>query len=138
MFEGYTMQRHNVRAVLGLAGCIALLSGASCGGKGYLTEPQIPGVGQEVSLVQVDGVPVPTVIASSAVDQTTVVSGKATLGEAIASGTYLISLRRATGMTGITSTVSGTVVFVWTEKTVAATIDLGAGLRAHTFTFSRN
>ncbi len=79
----------------------------------------------------------PRVIASNASEQTSVVGGKAILGEAIASGQYRISLLRGTGMSAMTSTVSGTVVFTWTEQNVSAAIDLGAGLGSHTFTFQR-
>jgi hypothetical protein len=132
MKKGYTF------AAMSLAGCIMVLSAAKCGGKGYLTEPKIPGVGLEAPLVQVDGVPVPAIIASSAGDKTTLVSGKATLGEAIASGSYLISLQRTTGTSVSSSTASGTVLFAWTDKAVTATIDLGTGLGTHTLTFSRN
>ena len=131
------MTRRTVRVVLGLVTAIALLSAARCGSKGYATEPQIPGVGQEAPLVQVDGHALPTAVASNASEQASVVGGKATLGEAIASGQYKISLLRGTGMSAMTSTVSGTVVFTWTEATVSATIDLGTGLGAHTFTFKR-
>ncbi len=132
------MRRHHVRALLGFVGCTTILMAAKCGSKGYLTEPPIPGVGQVAPLVQVDGQGLPTVIASSASDQTSVVSGKATLGEAIASGKYAIVLLRGTGASAMTSTVSGTVVFAWNEKNVAATVDLGAALGTHTFTFQRN
>ena len=131
------MKTHSVRVVLGLVSAVAILAAARCGSKGYATDTQIPGIGQEVPLVQVDGHALPTVIASDASEQTSVVGGKATLGEAIASGQYKISLLRGTGMSAMTSTVSGTVVFTWTETTVSAAIDLGAGLGSHTFTFQR-
>ncbi len=49
------MKRQTVRVVLGLVSGIALLSAARCGSKGYATAPQIPGVGIEVPLAQVDG-----------------------------------------------------------------------------------
>jgi hypothetical protein len=132
------MKKSYAYAAMSLAGCIMGLSAAKCGGGGYLTEPKIPGVGIEAPLAQVDGAPVPAVIASSAGDKTTVVSGKATLGEAIASGNYLISLRRTTEAGATTATASGTVIFAWTDKTVTTTVDLGTGLGTHTLTFSRN
>src|SRR5436190_13328809 len=119
-YSGDNMKKGYSYAALSLVGCMMFLSAAKCGGKGYLTEPKIPGVGLEAPLVQVDGALVPAVIASSAGDQTTVVSGKAILGEAIATGSYLISLRRTTGTSATVSTVSGTVIFAWTEKTVTA------------------
>jgi hypothetical protein len=132
------MKKHNVRVVCGLIACTAILMGARCGGKGYLTEPGIPGIGNEVPLFAVDGKPLPTVIASSASDQTTVVGGKATLGEAIASGQYTISLRHTAATASDNSTSTGTVVFDWESGPgVAANIDLGAGLGTHTFRFSR-
>ena len=80
------MKTHSVRVVLGLVSAVAILAAARCGSKGYATDTQIPGIGQEVPLVQVDGHVLPTVIASNASEQTSVVGGKATLGEAIASG----------------------------------------------------
>ena len=132
------MKTNQVRAFLGLIGCAAILMAAKCGGKGYATEPQIPGVGQEVPLVQVDGQGLPTLIASG-LTQTSVVGGKATLGEAIASGKYSIVLLRGTGASAMTLTVSGTVVFDWESGPgVAATVDLGQGLGAHTFRFQGN
>jgi hypothetical protein len=119
-----------------LVGTIVLLSAAKCGGKGYITAP-IPGTAQ-ATLQQVDGAALPAAIVSTSDVQITVVSGTATLGEAIASGQYLISVRRVTPIGTTTSKVSGTVGFAWSESTVAAAIDLGAGLGTHTFTFARN
>ncbi len=131
------METHPVSVVRPLFACIAIVLLAACS-KGT-DEPlhPIPGIGQEVPLASVDGKTLPTIIASSASDQTVVVSGKATLGEAIASGQYAISLRHSMGATADTSTASGTVVFAWTEATVTATIDLGGSLGIHTFVFSR-
>src|SRR2546423_11937153 len=82
---GRRMQQRVVRNFFAFFATLAVLTAAKCGSKGYVTSP-IPGVGQEVPLVQVDGKAVPTVIASGALSHTTVVAGKATLGEAIASG----------------------------------------------------
>ena len=120
-----------------VAGAVAVLLAAKCGSKGYVTSP-IPGVGQEVPLVQVDGKAVPTVIASNASSQTTVVGGKATLGEAIASGKYNVVLQKEVGMSTTSTSVTGDVVFTWSDRNVSATIDLGSGLGPHTFTFQRN
>ena len=132
------MKTKQVRALIGLIGCATILTAARCGSKGYATAPQVPGVGQEVPLIQVDGQALPTVIASGAT-QTSVVGGKATLGEAIASGKYSIVLLRGTGASAMTSTVSGTVVFDWESGPgVAASVDLGSGLGTHTFRFQRN
>jgi hypothetical protein len=72
------MERHPVSAVRPLFACIAIVLLAACG-KGTDPQPQIPGIGVQVPLVQVDGKALPTVIALSASDQTVVVSGKATL-----------------------------------------------------------
>jgi hypothetical protein len=132
------MRLSKVRALVGLVGCAAILMAAKCGGKGgYLTEP-VPGVGLEVPLAQVDGKAVPLVIVSNATDQTSVVGGKATLGEAIASGQYSITLQHSTGASVMRSTVSGTVVFDWESGPgVAAMVDLGAGLGTHTFRFQQ-
>jgi hypothetical protein len=132
------MKTNQVRAFLGLIGCATILMAAKCGGKGYATGPVIPGVGQEVPLVQVDGQAVPTVIASGAT-QTSVIGGKAILGEVIRSGSYSIVLQRGTGASAMTSTVSGTVVFDWESGPgVAANVDLGQGLGTHTFRFQGN
>jgi TonB family protein len=131
------MKRRFVRASLTLASAVAVLSAAKCGSKGYITQP-IPGVGQEVPLVQVDGKAVPTVIASGVSGQTTVIGGKATLGEAIASGNYNVVLQQDAGMSTTSRSVTGNVLFSWTERSVSASIDLGPGLGAHTFTFQRN
>ncbi|HKR08603.1 MAG TPA: hypothetical protein VJS39_05395 [Gemmatimonadaceae bacterium] len=70
--------------------------------------------------------------------RTTVVGGKATLGEAIASGRYNVVLQSENGASTTNSTVTGDVVFTWTERTVSGSIDLGQGLGTHTFTFQRN
>jgi hypothetical protein len=72
------MERHPVSAVRPLFACIAIVLLAACG-KGTDPQPQIPVIGVQVPLMQVDGKALPTVIASSASDQTVVVSGKATL-----------------------------------------------------------
>jgi|SRR5690349_16284256 len=131
------MRTSKVRNLVALVACAAVLMAAKCGGKGgYFTGP-IPGIGNEVPLAQVDGKAVPLVIASSATDQTSVIGGKATLGEAIASGQYTITLQHSAGASVMRSTVSGTVVFDWESGPgVAATVDLGAGLGTHTFRFA--
>ena len=128
------MNRNPVSAFKALVGLMAIALLVACGGG---KQPTIPGVGIEVPLSQVDGMALPTTIASGASDQTVVVSGKATLGEAIASGRYAITLRHSVGATADTSTASGYVVFAWTESTVSANIDLGGGLGTHTFIFAR-
>ena len=120
-----------------IVGALPVLLAAKCGSKGYMTSP-IPGVGQEVPLVQVDGKALPTLIASGASSQTTVIGGKATLGEAIASGKYNVVLQEEAGMSTTSKSITGDVVFTWTERTVSASIDLGNGLGPHTFTFQRN
>ena len=130
------MKRGIVRVSVMLVAGLAVLQAAKCGGKGYMTSP-IPGVGQEVPLVQVDGKAVPTLISSGASSQTTVIGGKATLGEAIASGKYNVVLQEQAGMSTTSKTVTGDVVFRWTDRTVSASIDLGSGLGSHTFTFQR-
>ena len=131
------MKRRFVGASLAFVGAMAVLLAAKCGSKGYVTSP-IPGVGLEVPLVQVDGKAVPTVILSDASGQTTVVGGKATLGEAIASGKYNLVLQQEAGTSTTSKTFTGDVVFTWTEQAVSASIDLGSGLGPHTFTFRRN
>jgi len=131
------MQQRVVRNFFAFFATLAVLTAAKCGGKGYMTSP-VPGVGQEVPLVQVDGKAVPTVIASGALNHTTVIGGRATLGEAIASGRYNVVLQSENGGSTTNSTVTGDVVFAWTERTVSASIDLGSGLGTHTFTFQRN
>ena len=131
------MRKRIVRVSFTVGATLAVLTAAKCGGKGYVTSP-IPGVGQEVPLVQVDGKAVPTVIASGASSQTTVIGGKATLGEAIASGRYNIGLQSENGASMTNTTVTGDVVFTWTERAVTGSIDLGQGLGTHTFTFQRN
>ena len=131
------MNKRVVGTSLVVVAAAAVLLAAKCGSKGYVTSP-IPGVGQEAPLVQVDGKAVPTVIASNASSQTTVIGGKATLGEAIASGKYNVVLQKEVGMSTTSTTVTGDVVFTWTDKNVSATIDLGPGLGPHTFTFQRN
>jgi len=78
------------------------------------------------------------VIASGPSTQTTVIGGKATLGEAIASGRYNIGLQFENGSSTTNTTVTGDVVFTWTDRTVSGSIDLGPGLGAHSFTFQRN
>jgi hypothetical protein len=112
----------------------AITFAAACSGAG--TNPIIPGIGNEVPLARVDGQGLPFTLASSATEQTSVVAGKATLGEAIASGDYSITLVRQVGNTAQTSTVSGNVVFDWGGGTVSATVDLGGSLGKHTFLFS--
>ncbi|HJP60797.1 MAG TPA: hypothetical protein VJ865_12390 [Gemmatimonadaceae bacterium] len=131
------MKKRLVRISFVVASTLAVLTAAKCGSKGYVTSP-VPGVGQEVPLVQVDGKAVPTVIASGVSSQTTVVGGKATLGEAIASGRYNVVLQSESGGSATNATITGDVIFTWTEKTVSAPIDLGPGLGTHTFTFQRN
>jgi len=49
-----------------------------------------------------------------------------------------VVLQKEVEMSTTTTTVTGGVVFTWTEKDVSATIDLGSGLGPHTFTFQRN
>src|SRR2546423_11234880 len=134
---GRRMQQRVVRNFFAGFVTLAVLTAAKCGGKGYVTSP-VPGVGQEVPLVQVDGKAVPTVIAAGALSHTTVVGGKATLGEAIASGRYNVVLQSENGGSTTNSTVTGDVVFTWTQSSVSASIDLGPGLGTHTFTFQRN
>jgi hypothetical protein len=131
------MKKRVVRISFALIATLAVLTAAKCGGKGYMTSP-VPGVGQEVPLVQVDGKAVPAVIASGPSTQTTVIGGKATLGEAIASGRYNIGLQFENGSSTTNMTVTGDVVFTWTDRTVSGSIDLGPGLGAHSFTFQRN
>ena len=131
------MKGRFARASLTLVSTVAILSAAKCGSKGYITQP-ISGTGQEAPLVQVDGKAVPTVIASSGSGQTTVIGGKATLGQAIASGNYNVVLQQEAGMSTTSRSITGNVVFTWTERNVSASIDLGPGLGAHTFTFQRN
>jgi len=133
----FLMRKRVARISFVVGATVAVLTAAKCGSKGYVTSP-IPGVGQEVPLVQVDGKAVPTVIASSSSSQTTVIGGKATLGEAIASGRYNIGLQSENGGSTTNTTLTGDVVFTWTERTVSGSIDLGPGLGAHTFTFQRN
>ena len=131
------MKKRLVRATFVVVAAVAVLSAARCGSKGYITSP-IPGVGQEVPLVQVDGKPVPTILSSSATGQTTVIGGRATLGEAIASGKYNVVVEQESGNSMTSRSVTGDVVFTWTERTVSASIDLGNGIGSHTFTFQRN
>ena len=131
------MKKRVVRISFVVVTTLTVLLAAKCGSKGYVTSP-IPGVGQEVPLVQVDGKAVPTVIASGALSHTTVVAGKATLGEAIASGRYNVVLQSENGGSTTNSTVTGDVVFTWTQSSVSASIDLGSGLGTHTFRFQRN
>lgn len=131
------MKKRLVRISFALVAIPALLIAAKCGSKGYVTSP-VPGVGQEVPLVQVDGKAVPTVIASGVSSQTTVVGGKATLGEAIASGRYNVVLQSENGGSTTNATVTGDVIFTWTQSNVSASIDLGPALGTHTFTFRRN
>lgn len=89
-----------------------------------------------MQLALVDGTPLPVMISSSALDQTTVTGGKATLGEAISGGSFTLSLRRTSGMTSTTSTVSGIASFSVNGSAATATIDLGTGLGVHTYTFA--
>ncbi|HEX6628465.1 MAG TPA: hypothetical protein VF105_10935 [Gemmatimonadaceae bacterium] len=131
------MKKRVVGVSLVVVAAAAVLLAAKCGSKGYVTSP-IPGVGQEVPLVQVDGKAVPTVIASNASGQTTVIGGKATLGEAIASGKYNVVLQKEVGMSTTSTSVTGDVVFTWTDRNASAMIDLGSGLGPHVFTFQRN
>ena len=79
--------------------------------------------------------PLPVVIASTTSDQTLVTGGNAVLGEAIATGSYTLSLRHATGTTSQTSEISGTTNFVANGSRVTATIDLGVALGQHIYTF---
>ena len=129
--------KNRIAVISFAAAALAVLTGVKCGGKGYVTSP-IPGVGQEVPLIQVDGKPVPTVIASGVSSQTTVVGGKATLGEAIASGKYNVVLQSENAGSTTNATVTGDVIFTWTQSSVSAPIDLGPGLGTHTFTFQRH
>ena len=131
------MKKRFVGASLAIVGAAVVLLAAKCGSKGYVTSP-IPGVGQIAQLVQVDGKPVPAVIASASGVETTVIGGKATLGEAIASGKYNVEMQEQSGSSKTSKSVTGEVVFTWTESSVSANIDLGAGLGQHTFTFQRN
>ena len=131
------MKREVVRISFVVGAALAVVTAAKCGSKGYVTSP-IPGVDQEVPLVQVDGKAVPTVIASGVSSQTSVIGGKARLGEAIASGRYNIVLQAETGGSATNTTVTGDVVFTWTQSNVSASIDLGPGLGPHTFTFQRS
>lgn len=119
-----------VRVVFAMAGCLAMASLIACGGA---STP--PGIGSPVQLTAVDGKPLPAVIASTTSDQTQVIGGKAVLGEAIATGSYTLSLRHATSTTIQTSEVSGTANFVANGSLVTATIDLGGALGKHTYTF---
>jgi hypothetical protein len=120
----------NVRVVFAMSGCLAMASLIACGRS--LTRPSR---GSPVQLTAVDGKPLPAVIASSTSDQTLVTGGKAVLGEAIASGSYTLSLTHAIGTTNQTSDVSGTANFVASGSIVTAIIDLGGTLGKHTYTF---
>ena len=113
----------------------AITFAAACSGSSG-GNPIIPGMGNEVPLARVDGQGLPFTLASSASEATSVVAGKATLGEAIASGDYSITLMRRVGNTAQTSTVSGYVVFDWGDGTVSTMVDLGGSLGKHTFLFS--
>ena len=98
------MRRISVRVVRVLSGCIAIAFLSACkGAKGTAPETQPPGIGLPVQLALVDGKPLPAVIASTASDQTVVVTGKAVLCEAIATGPYMLSLRHTTATTVDTS-----------------------------------
>jgi hypothetical protein len=123
------MRMNKLGLVFVMCGCIAVASLIACGSS---TRPDI---GSTIQLTDVDGMPLPVVIASSTSDQTLVTGGKAVLGEAIATGSYTLSLRHATGMTTQTSDVSGTTNFVANGSRVTATIDLGATLGQHVYTF---
>jgi hypothetical protein len=123
------------RTTFQLLALSAIAFAAGCSGASE-TNPIIPGIGNEVPLARVDNQPLPVTVASSATDQTSVIAGKATLGEAIASGDYSITLVHQVGNTAQTSTVSGNVVFDWGDGTVSAIVDLGGSLGKHTFLFS--
>jgi uncharacterized protein YceK len=114
--------------VLVMSGCITVVSLIGCGSS---TPPGIA----SVQLTAVDGKPLPVVIASTTSDQTLVMGGNAVLGEAIATGSYALSLRHATGATSQTSDISGTTNFVANGSRVTATIDLGVALGQHVYTF---
>ena len=131
------MKKRILSVSLVVLSALTVLMAAKCGKKGYVTEP-IPGTREELPLVQVDGKAVPTIIVSTQLGQTTVVGGKATLGEAIATGKYDLILQHKSELTDKLTTVIGTVLFTRTDRTVSATIDLGVGLGAHAFTFQLN
>jgi len=123
------MRINNVGFVFVMSGCIAVASLLGCGSSTQL------GIGSHVQLTAVDGKALPVVIASTTSDQTLVTGGNAVLGEAIATGSYTLSLRHATATTSQTSDISGTTNFVANGSSVTATIDLGAALGQHVFTF---
>lgn len=120
---------NNVGFVFVMSGCIAVASLIGCGSSTQA------GIGSAVHLTAVDGKPLPVVIASTTSDQTLVTGGNAVLGEAIATGQYSLSLRHTTSTTSQTSDISGTTNFVANGSTVTATIDLGAVLGQHVYTF---
>ena len=129
------MRMRNARAVHMVSGCVLIASLSGCGSSSSPLEAKLPGIGVSVQLTAVDGKPLPVVIASTASDQTLVTGGKAVLGEAIATGSYTLSLRHTTGMMSETSNVAGTTNLVANGSTATATIDLGAALGKHVYTF---
>ena len=120
----------NVRVVHVVSGCLLAASLIACSGSSTSVA-----AGVQLQLTAVDGKPLPVLIESTASDQTFVTGGKAVMGEAIAGGPYTLSLRHATGMTSETSEVSGTTNLVANGSTVTATIDLGAALGKHVYSF---
>jgi hypothetical protein len=123
------MRMNNVGFVFVMSGCVAVASLIGCGSS------TLPGMGSPLPLTAVDGKPLPVVIASTTSDQTLVTGGNAVLGEAIATGSYTLSLRHATGTTSQTSDISGTTNFAANGSKVTATIDLGVALGQHVYTF---
>jgi hypothetical protein len=129
------MKRRVVSFVPALVGCLAVASISGCGSD-RMTGGQIPGMGLELPLQEVDGHTLPFTVSTTGSDQTVVEGGKATLGEAIQGGGYAISLRRTTGATSVISMMSGGVIFDFESGSgVAANIDLGPGLGVHLFRF---
>jgi hypothetical protein len=127
-----------VRSMYVLSAGVAMAFLSACGGSAGIMGERDPQFGTTpLQLTLVDGTPLPVMISSTALDQTTVTGGKATLGEAISGGPFTLSLRRTSGMTSTTSTVSGTASFSVNGSLATATIDLGTGLGTHTYTFAR-
>jgi hypothetical protein len=112
----------------------AIICASACGSS--TSQPTVPQFGSTLHLRLVDGHALPAVVESSASDQTVVSGGTAVMGEAIASGPYMLSLRHTAGSATDSSTVSGTTNLVANGSQVTASIDLGAALGTHTFTFS--
>src|SRR4051812_22769589 len=77
--QGDRMISELVRTARKFLAFSAITFAAACSGAG--TNPIIPGMGNEVPLARVDGQGLPVTLASSATEQTSVVGGKATLGE---------------------------------------------------------